>query len=385
MKDLTITHPAELPMPNGVDPFSEILPSEIVWMILEKSFDFQPFLPTFRRVNKQFRHVVNEISLRKNDLDKTQLAQARLSQDEEISYLLKHQKDIQEDGLKDASRLFNQLSASAKVTIFDLSTFFARENLIERLNEAMIRVRIYPESKLLNCTGCHLTRLPTNLIMDPQLQSYWSKLEWLSLDNNQLTFLPAEIAQLEQLASINLDFNQLSDIPNEVGQLKNLYFFSCSNNRLVLIPDEFCQLSVHEVDFSFNQLTCLPAAIGHLTELEYLALNHNQIEKIPESLGKLAELEYLELSFNRLSEIPPCIGQLASLRALSLSSNCLETLPEEIGQLSTLKKLFLCRNRLTEKPEVLSQLVSLKVLTLQNNPFNTANAENEGQKKPKLK
>ncbi|CEP02987.1 hypothetical protein PBRA_009205 [Plasmodiophora brassicae] len=65
----------------------------------------------------------------------------------------------------------------------------------------------------------------------------------LSLDNNQLQSIPAEIGQLTSLECLALDNNQLQSIPAEIGQLTSLKTLNLENNQLRAIPAELSQLT----------------------------------------------------------------------------------------------------------------------------------------------
>ena len=52
-----------------------------------------------------------------------------------------------------------------------------------------------------------------------------------------------------------------------------------------------------------NKLPSLPAEIGHLTNLQTLALSENALTSLPDSLAKLKVLRVLDLRHNKLSEV----------------------------------------------------------------------------------
>ena len=86
----------------------------------------------------------------------------------------------------------------------------------------------------------------------------------------------------------------------------------------------------------------IPAEIGYLTSLTWLALAANQLSgTIPVELGNLTRLEDLFLGGNQLSgTIPAEIGYLTSLTWLALAANQLSgTIPAELGKLTSLSFL----------------------------------------------
>ncbi len=123
----------------------------------------------------------------------------------------------------------------------------------------------------------------------------------------------------------------------------------------------------------------IPAEIGNLTNLSFLALAINQLTgSIPTEIGYLTNLNYLILSSNRLSGIIPTeINNLTNLTWLFLSDNQLTgIIPAEISNLTNLIWLFLNSNKLTgEIPTTLKNLTALTYLSLNYNSLHTANAD----------
>jgi hypothetical protein len=121
----------------------------------------------------------------------------------------------------------------------------------------------------------------------------------LDLSGNQLTALPAEVAQLKNLKVLKLRSNLLTELPAEIGLLSSLT----------------------ELDLSHNHLTELPTEIGQLRNLTWIDLRDNQLIKLPAEIGKLRGLTVLFLMENQLTELPLEIGHLPNSTTLALSSN----------------------------------------------------------------
>ncbi len=173
----------------------------------------------------------------------------------------------------------------------------------------------------------------------------------------QLTELPKELVQLQNLQRLRLRDNQLTQLPKEIGQLQNLQVLSLLE----------------------NQLTQLPKEIGQLQNLQTLGLAANQLTQLPEEIGQLQNLRVLDLGNTQLTQLPKEIGQLQNLQILDLDNNRLTQLPREIGQLH-LQKFYLGRNQLTHLSKELLQL-NLEIkwglgileegLSVVDNPFQT--------------
>lgn len=67
---------------------------------------------------------------------------------------------------------------------------------------------------------------------DEKLIEYIINLERLSLSDNQLKELPAEIGQLVNLERLSLSGNQLTSLPAEIGQLRKLKELSLFSNPI---------------------------------------------------------------------------------------------------------------------------------------------------------
>ncbi|MBN2443483.1 MAG: leucine-rich repeat domain-containing protein, partial [Spirochaetales bacterium] len=87
--------------------------------------------------------------------------------------------------------------------------------------------------------------------------------------------------------TLNLRYNQLTEIPVEIGQLQNLQV----------------------LDLGDNQLTEIPAEIGQLQNLQVLSLRDNQLTEIPIEIGQLQNLLVLYLMQNPLTNPPLDIAE----------------------------------------------------------------------------
>ena len=93
-------------------------------------------------------------------------------------------------------------------------------------------------------------------------------------------------------------------------RLINLQFMSIDNNQLTELPVELCALSrLEEFHAANNQLTGLPLEFGFLISLTKLHLQKNRIRELPEveydSVSGIDLTPYQEiLSFNSLPHYP---------------------------------------------------------------------------------
>ena len=118
----------------------------------------------------------------------------------------------------------------------------------------------------------------------------------------------------------------------------------------------------------------LMLAIGQLSSLERLSLDHNEIIhfELLSPICRMGSLQKLHLANNRLSALPESIGQLRSLTDLGVHNNALIELPASIGRLAALEKLSAQNNALAFLPESFGQLNELKTVSLVRNGAMTA-------------
>lgn len=145
-----------------------------------------------------------------------------------------------------------------------------------------------------------LVQLPTNLgqlhqlqTLDlrntPQLRSLptslsgLAQLHTLHLSKTPLASLPPTLSYLKNLRTLTLsDMGLAYDQLSVVWALEGLEELSLSNNGLTALPADISRLrNLKRLDLSFNELRTLPDAIGQLTNLQILDLNDNV--NMPES------------------------------------------------------------------------------------------------------
>ena len=142
------------------------------------------------------------------------------------------------------------------------------------------------------------------------------------------------IRELYESKILNLQSTQITKLPYQIGQLQNLQTLYLYNNQLTTIPDQFGQLqNLQTLDLSYNQLTTIPDQLGQLQNLQTLELHNNQLTTIPDQLGQLQNLQTLKLHNNQLTTIPDQLGQLQNLQTLELHNNQLTTIPNQLDNL----------------------------------------------------
>ncbi|RIA95975.1 hypothetical protein C1645_872360 [Glomus cerebriforme] len=212
----------------------------------------------------------------------------------------------------------------------------------------------------------------------------FSALAFIDLHNNQLSTLPDEFGQLQNLGILNLSNNKFSKLPNCLTYLQSLVELQIASNNLSDVLDSaFGNLSKLEIlDISQNKITGLPIEISNLKNLRKLNLSKNQLKEIPGlALSGMTYLEELEVSENQLEIVFKDLdGQtviLPSLTRLNARQNKIKALDESQDasifhptiKLPKLKELLVSLNRIESFGPLLHTTPNLEILDMGDNKF----------------
>jgi cysteine-rich repeat protein len=194
-------------------------------------------------------------------------------------------------------------------------------------------------------------------------------LDLLRAENNQLTSLPISLGNLYELDLLDLSDNQLTSLPTSIGQLDDLDILKIANNNLTVLPNPISDLDqLSLLDAQGNALAVWPEQIEQLTTLESLQLQDNTFTSIPAAVFALPSLYHLNLRNNLIAELPTWWEWSAVLQILDLGVNRLSSLPADIWTLDGLRQLYIHENRLTT---LAAQIMTLPALELLHVAFNT--------------
>ena len=122
-------------------------------------------------------------------------------------------------------------------------------------------------------------------------------LKTLSVSYNELDSLPDELGGLTSLEQLWLDQNQLTYLPNTIGDLENL----------------------KTLELQYNWLESIPSELGNCAKLEFLHLDRNDLDSIPATLGSLRQLRELHLvNAGNLLNVPEELCQLRLLELIEI-------------------------------------------------------------------
>ena len=106
------------------------------------------------------------------------------------------------------------------------------------------------------------------------------------------------------LQYLYLNDNNLTSLPDTLGDLDDLLVITAVNNQIVSLPESISDLEkIQTIEFGTNAIGNVPEYIGNLSSLGYLDLSENNISALPESIGDL-NADILLLSSNDFADIP---------------------------------------------------------------------------------
>lgn len=157
-----------------------------------------------------------------------------------------------------------------------------------------------------------------------------SQVTTLSLENQNLSELPAEIGKFTNLKVLNLENNNLYELPEEIGLLKNLTSLDLSNNHLTNLPFSMRHLTnLMKLTFSRNNIEILPDIFEKMTNLRGIYAKRNKLNALPESL-KNTIIQVLDVRQNGFVNAPPIIFQIPSLKNIRGILSDAQSSPAEI-------------------------------------------------------
>ena len=193
-------------------------------------------------------------------------------------------------------------------------------------------------------------------------------LQVLSLNCNELEYLPDNITKLTNLCQLNLVKNKLKKLPMKIGLLCALHRLEVQNNLIDELPITFGALNLIErVDLECNLLTYLPENLDNMLSCKHLNVNNNKLVRLPRCLGRMPSLTALSAFNNNISYIPDELANNTQMRILRLSINNIKFIPLSFGNLKKLKEITLENNRISTLPITFHNLSKLKVLRIDGN------------------
>ncbi|MBC7494279.1 MAG: leucine-rich repeat domain-containing protein [Flavobacterium sp.] len=154
----------------------------------------------------------------------------------------------------------------------------------------------------------------------------------------------------DQVYRLDLSNQKLSNSVVNWQKFKNLEYLSLKNDHLKVLPAEiFGLLNLKTLDISLNDFETLSDDFVKFKNLEELYLNDEKNLNVPKTLkllNKLPKLKVLHLEGDHLSTLPEHISELKNLQSLYLNNNLFKEVPAQIKGLDHLQYLDLNNNQI---------------------------------------
>jgi Leucine-rich repeat (LRR) protein len=127
----------------------------------------------------------------------------------------------------------------------------------------------------------------------------------------------------------------LTSIPPEFFSnitLRNVRVLSLAENSMTNLPAElFSMVWITQLKLMHNKLTKIPDEVRKLKELRILWIQHNLLSSLPEALVHCVHLSALDFSANQaISFVPLCYASMTSLALLNADECAINTPPPSI-------------------------------------------------------
>lgn len=189
-----------------------------------------------------------------------------------------------------------------------------------------------------------------------------TSLTYLNLDNNNITIIPSNISDLQNLEFLSVAHNRLSSV-NSLNSLSNLQTLNLSNNSSLNSSIEL-PISLTSLNLS-NTMISSTIGLNLLVNLEIFKMKETQITSI-DDITNLSNLTTIDVSFNNITSVNLDSNptNLNNLQTLNLSNNSsLTTL--SIGYLNNLHTLN-CEDCVSLPDFTLSNLPNLEIVKFNN-------------------
>ncbi|MGL5786089.1 MAG: leucine-rich repeat domain-containing protein, partial [Bacteroidales bacterium] len=174
-------------------------------------------------------------------------------------------------------------------------------------------------------------------------------LQILYMNENGLTTLPANLANLTNLGLLDLSANKIESLPM-LGKEVALIQCLLNDNKIKHIPDNwFTTDDLEKLLADNNQLTTFPNLFSSKSkfQIEEVSLEGNQIASFTDQFRGV-NIEVLNLNSNKLTSLPEEFSKTTSIvNFLRVSNNLIDTISDaSIADFKTLKALEMKGNNL---------------------------------------
>lgn len=110
-----------------------------------------------------------------------------------------------------------------------------------------------------------------------------------------------KMSKTQTLNVANMNLQDLSYELIEIALEAGIHTIDLSRNRFTTFPHNLQNLSgqLDQINFSQNNLDCIPIVVGLFDKLVFLNLSMNCLNALPDEFGRLQNLRELDLSHNK--------------------------------------------------------------------------------------
>ncbi|MDO5639368.1 MAG: leucine-rich repeat protein [Neisseria sp.] len=266
-----------------------------------------------------------------------------------------------------------------------LKKLLAEKDSIRSINLSRLHLDQVPEA-LRGCTKLENISLAENDIRTfPAWLFELPALKKLDISFNPNAVIPKALAKAQGLEKLVISAPQDKVLPQAVLQLTKLKTLHISGTLAALPDGLFALENLQEIELFETELTTIPAGIARLPKLKKFSMMQFwfserlavvDVEDMFDKLSRCAALRVLHLNIVNMGVLPDNIGLLRQLRELNLNSNGLQQMPTGLFELAGLRILDLGMNDFKYIPKEIARLTQLKTLIIHSNhspPLDTRN------------
>ena len=258
-------------------------------------------------------------------------------------------------------------------------------NDVEQIIERLVNV-IHNRFLTLDLSYCRIEEIASQVLIDPWTVLRWLSDNVKDfLKNYSETAIDAKDKQtnwLDFMKDVMINIKAASNFEQNPQTLDSISFekickelIRCKDQLkakvLSHMNDELVEPTANNQKLlqSFRTSALLSGVVNmKIALVTFLPKSQISTLQLSDILPKLNWIENLKLQGNNLTEIPNAIQHLTQLRALELDNNQISVIPEWIGNLGQLKKLGLRNNKIISLPLALGSMQFLSEIQLDNNP-----------------
>lgn len=188
------------------------------------------------------------------------------------------------------------------------------------------------------------------------------------------------VHNIKSLKSLEFCEKQAESIPDDVFDAaadQGVTTVNFSKNQLTCVPARLMELhaSLSDINLGFNRLTCCSVDISKLLQLTHIDLRNNQLSDLPSEMKNLTKLRSIILNCNRFKSFPEVLYEMVALETILLGNNQVGGVdPARLVKLDHLSTLDLSNNDMLNIQPELGLCTSLRCLSLEGNPFRNPRA-----------